>query len=162
MRSKALEKFRASESAEKVTFTVKYFPYQLYPDFSKSGEDKYEWYVISKVRWLFSVLIIMRRVSFTVCFVRYKKTKYNDSEEQMRKYVTVMSAHGEAVGIHFKFGGMIANTMDAHRLIQHYQEEMGPETANKIVDCECQCTYISTSPSLTRIPLPHLKPQAPF
>ncbi|KAK3178583.1 hypothetical protein OEA41_000720 [Lepraria neglecta] len=64
----------------------------------------------------------------------YKKTKYNDSDEQMKKYTTLMSAYGVAVGIDFKFGGTIANTMDAHRLIQHYQEEMGPETADKIVN----------------------------
>lgn len=47
-----------------------------------------------------------------------------------------MSAYGVAVGIDFKFGGTIANTMDAHRLIQHCQEEMSPETADKIVNCK--------------------------
>ena len=67
---------------------------------------------------------------------RYKKNKYNDSEEQMQKYVTLMSTYGKGVDIDFKFGGLIANTLAAHRLIQHYQEEMGPETANKIVDCK--------------------------
>ena len=70
---------------------------------------------------------------------RYKKSKYNDSEEQMRKYTLLMSAYGVGVGIDFKFHGTVANTFDAHRLIQHYQEEMGPETANKIVDCT-SCT----------------------
>ena len=64
---------------------------------------------------------------------RYKKTKYNNSEEQMKKYTTLMSAYGVGVGIDFKFHGMVANTLDAHRLIQHFQEEMGPETADKIV-----------------------------
>ncbi|KAL2038206.1 hypothetical protein N7G274_009154 [Stereocaulon virgatum] len=103
----ALEIFRSSPAAEDVKFIVKYFPYQLYPNASKEGEDKYEW---------------------------YKKTKYNDSEEQMKKYTTLMSAYGVAVGINFKFGGKVANTIDAHRLIQHYQEEMGPETADKIVN----------------------------
>ena len=65
---------------------------------------------------------------------RYKNTKYNGSEEQMKKYTTLMSAYGVGAGINFKFGGMVANTMDAHRLIQHYQEEMGPETADKLVN----------------------------
>ena len=67
---------------------------------------------------------------------RYKKTKYNDSEEQMKKYTTLMSAYGVGVGVNFKFGGKVANTIDAHRLIQHYQEETGPETADEIVNCK--------------------------
>lgn len=102
----ALKQFRSSPSAEDVKFTVKYFPYQLYPEASNQGEDKYEW---------------------------YKTTKYSNSEEQMRKYTTLMSAYGVGVGIDFKFHGMVANTLSAHRLIQHFQEEMGPETADKIV-----------------------------
>lgn len=40
----ALEQFRSSPYAGDVRFTVRYFPYQLYPDASKEGEDKYEWY----------------------------------------------------------------------------------------------------------------------
>ena len=64
---------------------------------------------------------------------RYKKTKYDDSDERMKKYMTLMSAYGVGVGIDFKFHGTVANTMDAHRMIQYYQEEMGPETADKIV-----------------------------
>lgn len=54
----------------------------------------------------------------------------------MKKYTLLMSAYGVPVGIDFKFGGTVANTMDAHRLIQHYQEEMGPEVADKIVNCK--------------------------
>ena len=85
-----------------MTFTVKYFPYQLYPEASKEGEDKYEW---------------------------YKKSKYGDSEEKMDMYTTLMTAYGVSAGINFKFGGTVANTLDAHRVIQHYQEEKGSETA---------------------------------
>ncbi len=66
---------------------------------------------------------------------RYKKSKYGGSDEQMKKFIAVMTAYGVSAGIHVKFGGKIANTIDAHRLIQHYQEEMGPETADKIVNC---------------------------
>ena len=54
----------------------------------------------------------------------------------MKKYTILMAAYGVGVGINFKFGGKVANTIDAHRLIQHYQEEMGPETADKIVRCK--------------------------
>lgn len=45
-----------------------------------------------------------------------------------------MSAYGVGVGIDFNFRGTIANTMDAHRMIQYYQEEMGSGTADKIVN----------------------------
>jgi predicted DsbA family dithiol-disulfide isomerase len=103
----ALLRFRQSDDAYKVTFTVKYFPYQLYPEASKEGEDKYEW---------------------------YKKSRYGDSEEKMHMYTTLMSAYGVTAGIDFKFGGTVANTIDAHRLIQHYQEEKGPEAADKLIN----------------------------
>lgn len=52
----------------------------------------------------------------------------------MNMYTTLMSAYGIGEGIDFKYGGQVANTLQAHRVIQHYQEEKGPETANKIVD----------------------------
>lgn len=50
------------------------------------------------------------------------------------KYKTIMGSYGRAEGIDFKFGGIVANTTHAHRLIQHYQETKGPEVANKIID----------------------------
>lgn len=53
----------------------------------------------------------------------------------MEKYVTLMSSYGTEVGITFDFHGTVANTLDAHRLIQHYQEELGFQTADKIVNC---------------------------
>ena len=71
----------------------------------------------------------------TMEIYRYKNSKYGGSDEQMKKYTLLMAAYGVSAGIDFKFGGKVANTTDAHRLIQHYQEEMGPETANMIVNC---------------------------
>ncbi|KAL8730922.1 MAG: hypothetical protein Q9166_003712 [cf. Caloplaca sp. 2 TL-2023] len=100
----ALRQFRSSPSAKDVAFTVKFLPYQLYPNATEEGEDKYEW------------------------------TKYDDSEDKMQKYITLMSTYGKEAGIDFDFHGPVANTLDAHRLIQHYQDETGAETANKIVD----------------------------
>ncbi|SLM35127.1 Thioredoxin-like fold [Lasallia pustulata] len=103
----SLKEFRSSSPhSNAVSFTIKYLPYQLYPDASKEGEDKYEW---------------------------YKKTRYGDSEEKMKMYTTLMSAYGFSVGIDYRFDGTVANTLDAHRLIQHYQEK-GPEVADKIVN----------------------------
>lgn len=37
-------------------------------------------------------------------------------------------------GIKFKFGGKVANTLPAHRVIQHFQEKRGEETADKIIN----------------------------
>lgn len=53
----------------------------------------------------------------------------------MKMYETLMSAYGAGVGINFKFRGTVANTLDAHRLIQHFQEAKGPETADKLINC---------------------------
>lgn len=65
---------------------------------------------------------------------RYKKTKYNDSQDQMDKYITLMTTYGNQAGIDFDFHGQVANTLDAHRLIQHFQEHLGPDTADKLVN----------------------------
>ncbi|KAL8670932.1 MAG: hypothetical protein Q9168_004547 [Polycauliona sp. 1 TL-2023] len=101
-----LMQFRSSPTSKHVAFTLKFFPYQLYPEAGKEGEDKYEW---------------------------YKKTKYNDCQDQMDKYVTLMTAYGKSAGIDLDFHGQVANTLDAHRLIQHFQEHLGSDTADKIV-----------------------------
>lgn len=75
------------------------------------------------------------RICKAQVFSRYKQNKYNGSEEQMSKYTLLLSAYGVGAGIDFKYHGRIANTLDAHRLIQHYQEESGAEVADKIVNC---------------------------
>jgi len=102
----ALRRVRASDIESKVKYTVHYLPYQLYPEATREGEDKYEW---------------------------YKKSRYGDSEEKMKMYTTLMSAYGVLAGINYKFGGTVANTLDAHRVIQHFQESKGPEAADKII-----------------------------
>lgn len=108
----ALERFRDSEDAQSVKFTVKFLPYQLMPEASKEGQDKYEW---------------------------YRKYKYGDSEEKMKMYCAFMESYGAPIGINFKFGGQTANTLDAHRVVQHFQEEKGPETADKLINCRFVC-----------------------
>lgn len=57
---------RETDAASKVNFTVKYAPFQLYPEASKEGESKYDW---------------------------YKRSKYGDSEEKMKIYTTLMTAY---------------------------------------------------------------------
>ena len=66
---------------------------------------------------------------------RYKKSKYGNSDEKMKMYTTLMSAYGTSAGIDFHFDGTVANTLQAHRVIQHFQEEKGPEVADKLVNC---------------------------
>lgn len=107
--SSALEKWSSANPSPPVKFQLKFMPYQLYPEASKEGEGKYEW---------------------------YKRERYQDSEDLMKKYVTVMSAYGRACNppIQFKFGGQVANTLDAHRVIQHFQEEKGEQVVRKIID----------------------------
>ncbi|OCL15127.1 thioredoxin-like protein [Glonium stellatum] len=103
----ALTQIRSRDPPPSVTFTVKFFPYQLYPEAPKAGEDKYEW---------------------------YKKSRYGDSEEKMKMYTTLMSAYGASCGICFKFGGSVANTIDAHRVVQWVQETKGEEAAMQVVE----------------------------
>lgn len=95
-----------------MNFTVKYLPFQLYPEASKEGEDKYDW---------------------------YRRSRYGDSEEKMKMYITLMSAYGTSAGIDFKFGGQVANTLDAHRLVQYFQEEKGSKTADRLIACTSVC-----------------------
>ncbi|KAF2222407.1 thioredoxin-like protein [Elsinoe ampelina] len=102
---KALAKVR--EETPDAEITVQYFPYQLYPDASEEGEDRVAW---------------------------YQKSRYGDTEEKMKMYTTLMSAYGIAEGIDFKFGGTMANTVQAHRVIHHFQEKKGPDVADKIVN----------------------------
>jgi predicted DsbA family dithiol-disulfide isomerase len=107
--SLALADFRSSHPNSAVTFTIRYLPYQLYPESSATGEDRFEW---------------------------YKRSRYGDSEEKMRSYTTIMSAYGRQVDIDFKFGGIVANTLQAHRVIWWSQEQFGEDVAGKVVDCK--------------------------
>ncbi|KAH0370749.1 thioredoxin-like protein, partial [Aureobasidium melanogenum] len=103
--AKALEQVQSTEPG--VTFTIKYLPYQLYPNAPQEGEDKYSW---------------------------YRDARFNGDEEHMRKYVVLMTAYGKAEGIAYKFGGRVGNTLQAHRVIQLVQEAKGPDAAEKVVD----------------------------
>lgn len=87
---------------------MKYLPYQLYPEGPQEPQDKKAF---------------------------YKTTSYAQTEARFKMYSTYMQVLGVGVGINFSFGGLIANTLHAHRLIQYYQEEKGPETADKMINC---------------------------
>jgi predicted DsbA family dithiol-disulfide isomerase len=52
----------------------------------------------------------------------------------MKMYKTLMTAYGVSAGINYKFGGTVANTLQAHRVIQHFQEAKGPEAADKLIN----------------------------
>jgi predicted DsbA family dithiol-disulfide isomerase len=86
-----------------VNFTLKLAPYQLYPNFSATGISKYDW---------------------------YKTEKYNNSEERMQMYIDYMTALGKDENVDFDFnGGVIANTLPAHRILQSLQNEFSPTHA---------------------------------
>jgi len=102
-RTRALSSFLSSNPPTPVTFTLNLAPYQLYPDFSPAGEDKYEW-----------------------C----KREKYNDSEDRMQMYVKYMQELGKEDGIEFDFGGgEVANTLHAHQVLQYLQDKHSPQQA---------------------------------
>jgi len=52
----------------------------------------------------------------------------------MKTYITLMSAYGATAGIDFKFRGTVANTLNAHRVVQYFQATKGPEVADKLVN----------------------------
>lgn len=94
------------EVSSKVSFRIQFLPYQLYPSFGPA-QEKYAW---------------------------QRDRKYDGSKDKMNMYVEYMSTLGEASGIKFSFGGDIADTLQAHRVIQYFQEDAGAETANRLVD----------------------------
>lgn len=95
-----------ADVAGKVNFTLKIAPYQLYPKFGPA-QDKYAW---------------------------YRDAKYLGSEEKTQMFAQLMGQYGAACQIDFKFGGVIADTLQAHRVIQYFQEAGGPTRGNRIVD----------------------------
>lgn len=123
--SKGLSQFREAHPDAPIKYTVKYEPFQLYPEASQEGESKYAWY---KVRSTPSPTALFQNL------ISKQKSRYGDSDEKMDMYTKIMSAYGRAEGIDFKFGGIVANTLPAHRLIQYYQETRGPETADAIIN----------------------------
>lgn len=64
-----------------------------------------------------------------------------------------MTAYGVSAGINYKFGGMVANTLDAHRAVLYFQEKYGAETADKLIDCRLHDTYARDGLTLTDLDL---------
>jgi len=95
------------EASSRASFAVKFFPYQLNQDVTAEGEDKRSW---------------------------YREQKFAGSEARTAAFEHVMDEMGKPLGVNFTFGGMIANTLDAHRVLQYVQETKGPAAANRLVD----------------------------
>jgi predicted DsbA family dithiol-disulfide isomerase len=107
----ALEAYRFSHPESSASFTLKLAPYQLYPEMSQEGVDKYDW---------------------------YKNEKYNGNEQRMGMYMNVMRDLGKEEGVEFDFGaGMVGNTLHAHRVLQHLQGEMGEGDGRAIKALAC-------------------------
>ncbi|KAF2127005.1 thioredoxin-like protein [Dothidotthia symphoricarpi CBS 119687] len=105
--NKALASYRSKNPSSPASFTLQPAPYQLYPDFSTKGEDKYEW---------------------------YKKEKYGGSEERMNMYADHMTKLGNIEGISFDFHGQIGNTLHAHRIIHYLLNSKSPAAAQKCLE----------------------------
>ncbi|KAF2654602.1 thioredoxin-like protein [Lophiostoma macrostomum CBS 122681] len=109
--SRSLSEYTSSHPPDdpntRATFTLQFAPYQLYPDASQDGEDKYKWYL---------------------------KEKYNNDASLMDKYTAYMTALGKAEGVEFDFGGTMANTLHAHRAVMCVQEEKGAEAGRRCVE----------------------------
>lgn len=54
--------------------------------------------------------------------------------EGQRVFQEHMASLITPLGLTPRFDGDMGNTLHAHRVIQHFQEEKGPETANALVD----------------------------
>ncbi|KAF6793732.1 dsba oxidoreductase [Colletotrichum sojae] len=104
--AKALEQVAASSAGADVSFTLVFRPYQLYPDFPSEPQDKRHWHATAK---------------------------HDASEQKQSAYEAAMTALGAPVGIAFSWGGTMSNTLPAHRVIQHFQESKGAETADRLV-----------------------------
>lgn len=102
--SKALSSYRTSHPSAAAKFTLRFAPYQLYPNASKEGTDKHAWYV---------------------------SEKYAGNAEKMQMYVAYMSALGEHEGIRFDWAGVMANTLDALRILLYVQDTHGADAAAK-------------------------------
>jgi predicted DsbA family dithiol-disulfide isomerase len=105
--SKALSTYRASHPDARAEFTLRLAPYQLYPQASKEGTDKHAWYVTEK---------------------------YGGSEEKMEMYTKYMSALGAKEGIRFDWNGVMANSLDALRILLYVQDTRGADAAARCLD----------------------------
>lgn len=90
----ALRQVRASEVGQKVTFTLHFEPYQLYPDFPDTI-NKNEWYLANK------------------------HMGNKDAQAVFQAHMTQTLA---PQGVALNFGGAMGNTLHAHRVIQHFQD----------------------------------------
>jgi predicted DsbA family dithiol-disulfide isomerase len=107
---KALTTYHSLHPDSPASFTLKLTPYQLYPDMSPEGVDKYQW---------------------------YKNEKYNSSEERMGMYMNTMRGLGEKEGVGFNFeGGMAGNTLESRRVLwslQHEEEGRGGDEEGRAI-----------------------------
>lgn len=81
-------------------------PYQLNPSFPES-QNKDEWYL---------------------------ENKHMGNTAAQKVFQDHMNGLAEPLGFQFNFGGDMGNTLNAHRVVQHFQEEKGGAVANKIID----------------------------
>ncbi|KAK5987235.1 hypothetical protein PT974_11359 [Cladobotryum mycophilum] len=102
---KALAHVRSSSSPD-ITFTLHFEPFQLNPDLPQTI-DRNEWYL---------------------------ENKHMGNPDAQRIFQAHMSGLAEPLGVDMRFDGLMGNTLDAHRVVQYFQDEKGAETAERLVD----------------------------
>jgi len=95
--------YKAAHPSSSDTFTTTWLPYYLNPNAPKQGRDKQAVY----------------------------EEKFGAQRTKMMQ--ERLSAQGEAVGIHFKYGGKTGSTRDSHRLIQ-LAKSKGAETQTRLIE----------------------------
>jgi predicted DsbA family dithiol-disulfide isomerase len=121
---KSLAKYRSDNPNSSVNFTVQLLPYQLYPAMAATGEPNREWQT---------------------------QRKYYGDTTKFDVFELTMNEYAEPLGFKFKWDGEIANTLEAHRVIQVFQggeefdditdssgtrfgKKYGPSVAAKVLD----------------------------
>jgi len=107
-------------NSQTVSFRLRFAPYQLHPSLPETGTDKRAWYIANRF----------------------------GSEERMRAYSTVMGAYGRAAGIDYKFGGLIANSLNSLRAVMWVQDELNDQEKALLVLQSLYTQYFEQEKSL--------------
>ncbi|UKZ46475.1 hypothetical protein TrVGV298_000679 [Trichoderma virens] len=92
--------------ASSVSYTLHFDPYQLNPDFPPDA-DRLQWYLDNK--------------------------HFGDVTTQ-QVFQEHMTRVAQPLGIALRFDGRMGNSLDAHRVVQYFQDSRGPETTSRLID----------------------------
>lgn len=122
--NKAIERYK-----DKAQFEVTWHPYTLDPSLPKEGEHAFllttrAHHLTSKkvkIRWNIGTRNSARKVQTHLSLLQTEQVSPHDDLQRCSNDCT-----GESVGIHFKYGGDVANTLRPHKLA-HFAKEKGKQ-----------------------------------